>query len=517
MTQVSKPNVTLNVTGAVTLQQNEAQKVLIRGQQDSAGTYTAGELVRNPSKADIKAKAGARSMLFDMYNAVQETLKGVSEVDLVVEADPTGTAAQGKIAFSGTATAAGDLVFTVGSERNGQFTVSVAIGDDGDAIAAKANTAADALLESCWTADVGTTTSELEIDASNDGTEGNFIPIKGSGSVAGVTYTITAFTGGTGTVATRDLDTLTAGIRYQTVVQPGTYLAADVTTNMLEDRWNVDNKVLDGVAITNVVDTAANIVTNLSSLNEKTHWYLCDKAESRDEYKGPSQLEYPWGVPCMVAGARSRRLTQDASITDLVDATSGPLDGFGGPALASLPYFNTPLPIPVQPQGWGYTDAEVTSINNAGGSVIGRNDAGSATIIGEAFTTYLTNAAGDPDVSFKFVNYVDTISNVREYQFNNLKASCRQSRLTEGSLIPNRKMNNQGSIRGKLISYFETLSGPDYVLIQSGEDARVYYLNNLQITLDLANGKVTIAEIVPLVTQLRQILGTIAFSFSVNG
>jgi hypothetical protein len=179
-----------------------------------------------------------------------------------------------------------------------------------------------------------------------------------------------------------------------------------------------------------------------------------------------------------------------------------------------LPYFNTPvpqLPAITAPRGW--TNIEVEQLLTSGVSVIGANATGTSALVGEVVTTYKTDSAANPDITWKFLNYIDTGSNVREYMFNNYKSRFAQSRLTAGNVTRGRDVANDVVIRAYTEQMYKTLSGPNFVLVQSGEDATVYFKDNLDITLDLSLGKVTITMFVPIVTQLRQIIATIKIAF----
>ena len=116
-------------------------------------------------------------------------------------------------------------------------------------------------------------------------------------------------------------------------------------------------------------------------------------------------------------------------------------------------------------------------------------------------------------ISFKFLNYVDTSSNAREYMFNNAKSDFAQSRLTLGDLIPFRNINNADSIAARFVGYYSRLSEQDFVLTQAGESALQYYKQNLSVTIDLAEGKATVLQQVPIVTQLRTIISTFQLVF----
>ena len=129
-------------------------------------------------------------------------------------------------------------------------------------------------------------------------------------------------------------------------------------------------------------------------------------------------------------------------------------------------------------------------------------------------TTFKTDSGGNPDPTFQFLNYVDTSSNIREYFVNNYRSRFAQTRLTEGAVSRGRDMANSTVIRAFTERLYQDLAGADFVLVQDGEDAFVFFKDNLVITLDLSLGKVTITMLTPIVTQLRVIVATIKIAFS---
>jgi len=206
-------------------------------------------------------------------------------------------------------------------------------------------------------------------------------------------------------------------------------------------------------------------------------------------------------------------LTEDAPIGRFVVSRAARLDRFGGIALASLPYFNTPVPsLPMPDFGDGWTGEEQEQLKAAGISVYGSNVSATEVILGEFVTTYKTDAASNEDVTFKYLNYVDTSSAIREYFFNNYKATFAQCRLTLGALLPGRAMANPASIEAASTRFYKALA--DEALVQSGEEAAQFFKENLQIVIDLASGSVGISMVTPIVTQFRQLLATIQIAFS---
>jgi hypothetical protein len=221
-------------------------------------------------------------------------------------------------------------------------------------------------------------------------------------------------------------------------------------------------------------------------------------------------------MSAMIGGLRAKRLSDGSNISDIVIAANGPADVTGGDAIRSLPYFNTPLPVPVADTGLGFTSTEIATLNSKGGSVMGNNIAGNAVILSDVYTTYKTDSAGNADPTWEFLNYVDTGSGSREYMFNNVRSDCAQSRLTDGDLAINRNIHNENSIIGLFIDYYATLSGDNYLLLRSGETNRQFFIDNLSVTLDLAAGKVTVIGKNPIVTQLREIDATFQIVFATS-
>ena len=75
-------------------------------------------------------------------------------------------------------------------------------------------------------------------------------------------------------------------------------------------------------------------------------------------------------------------------------------------------------------------------------------------------------------------------------------------------------MANAGVIRSFSKRLFQDLSGVDFVLVEDGEDALVFFNENMVITITKSTGTVSINMTLPIVTQLRTILFTTKIAFS---
>lgn len=513
---ISQPDITINIIPAASTISNEPQKVLFIGQSVAAGTATNGDLeagIGNNGEED--ALFGATSMLAQMIRAAR-TLNGVTQFDAIPLADNgSGVDATGTIAFTGPSTAAGTINVIVGSGLNYTLPIAVASGDSATDIGDAVDTAVAALTDAPFTS--SNSTGTVTFTAVNAGTVGNGFVLKTTGTVAGVGTTVTGFaSGATDPVLTTLFDVI-EGERYQTIVWPGGYATTELTT-LLDARFNATNDVLDGVGILTDADTFSNTQTTANALNSASIVLLSNKLLSDAQHKGGALAEFPDVESAKFAAIRSLRLTDGANISQFVISTNGARDSFGGAAIASLPYFNTPFPnLSIIDRGKAFTTTEIESLLTAGASTLGNNKTRTSIIAGEIVTTRKTDAAGNPEATFKFLNAVDTSSAIREFYFNNLRARFAQSRLTEGDLQPNRNMANQAVIESFLDSLYQELSGEDFVLTQAGDRAVNFFKTNRTVSLNLLTGTVTINMKMPIVTQLRTIVATIQIAFSTEG
>lgn len=516
MTTIRQPKVTVNILPAANTIGNQGQKILFIGQKTSAGSATAGVLQESIANGGAEDALFGESSMLAYLIRLNKIRNSQVRIDAIALDDAgAGVAATGEIAVSGTATEAGTLTVIAGGERFFKYSIAVASGDTatvvGDAIVAAiaANTASPVTGVN--------TTGTVALTAENAGTYGNSIPLEVRGTVAGITTTVTGMASGATDPTLTSVFDVVGDERYQAVVWPYPNDTIELRS-FLDPRFNADGVVLDGVGFTALNDTFANITTLVDALNSQSLVVFAGKQETETNYAGGDVVEIPMAKAAYFAGYRALRLdVSQYSVADLVITANGPLDSFGGPALASKPYFNMPfqniLPIKI---GRGFDDSEVESLHDSGAAVIGNNVAGNAVITGEVVTTYKNDAAGNPDLSYKYLNYVDTSSNAREYFYNNLRARFAQSRLTEGDIVKGRDMANSGVIRSFTKRLYQDLSGVDYVLLEAGEDSLQFFDENLIILIDKATGTATLAMKVLIVTQLRTILVSMQIAFSTN-
>lgn len=524
MTIVKQPEVTSSLLPASVKAGLATQKMLFVGQKTPAGTATSGALnsnILNDNSWDTLF--GIDSMLAAMIRSARKVNAATVIDAIALDDNGSGVDATGVFTITGTATEAGTLTFYVGSKRNHKFTIAVADTDTptiiGDALVAAIVADTKVPISSA------NVTGVVTLTALNAGTYGNTFGLAVEGTVGGVTVAITAMaSGATDPVVTNVFDVVGTN-RYQAVIWP---YGADLTalTGFLDPRFNVDNNILDGVGFVSITDTLSNHLTNLGVENSESLSINADKLEiATTTYKGPAVLEIPVVKASEFASIRSLRLTEDTNIGSFV-ITRSSRDAFGGAALASKPYFNTPFPdLDLINVGMGWSDTEIGQLLAAGGWAIGNNRAGNEVIAGEVVTTYKTDSAGNPDPTFGFLNFVDTASAIREYYVNNYRSRYAQFRLTAGALIRGRDSANSDSLAAFAAELNSDLGSPDFALTQTGvgtlNDVQVdfdrEFRNNVVVTLDLVAGKAIIAIKVFIIVQLRIIQIPIQIAFSPEG
>ena len=511
---VSNPEVNAPIVGADPTPSIQS-KVTTFILQKTTGTATAGELIEDISVNAEDALAGANSQGATAIREFRKKNK-VSQINAIFLDDAVGAKASGSIVFTGTATASGTIQIYVGNEDR-SYPVTVAIGDDADAVGTsfEALVTADALKALVTGVN---TLGAVVLEAVNSGTQGNDIGIRIDSSVAGITSTLTGFSGGAG-------DPLLTGLEDELedrtdVITHAKYAYGDIL-DLLDARFNANNIILDGRLLLAETDSKANLVILGNSENSQCLIVEGDKPVSKATKTGSAIFAMPYQKIAKFQSIRTLRLEDGQIITAYV-TTKAPRDQFGGSALNSLPYFNTPMDLPIIPTREGFTGEEVKDLTEAGISVFGNNPAKNQIITDKVVTTYKTDTAGNLDATYKFLNYVDTSTACREYIFNALKIDYAQSRLTNGSAINGRDIATKGRVRSDFMGYLDDLGGENYTLLQwgtieeTGELISDVVKRNLVIDFDVEEGLIYISSILPIMTQARKFLVPLQIVFDVT-
>jgi len=517
MSGISKPDINIALLSANNVLNIGTRRDLIVAQNPGSSSNELFNSIEDKTQTELDTLFGASSfirfLVQEWLDANQTGNNVKAELDVIALAPAGGAVAStGTITFAGTATADGTITMNILSEKKFEETVSVSSGDAAAAVGVAVSAAYASVAAPFSVAD--NASGVVTITATDLGTAGNFYGMKITGVPAGLTATLAAFSGGTGEATVTGAFDLVGGVRYQGILWP-THLFSTIAemVDFLDARFNSANEILDGVGFIGDFDTLTNLKSGVNAQNSQSLVALGNSiVVAATNQTGPIVTHPPdWSAAEFMAN-RARRLTEEASISSIVTTNAGG-DQFGGSSLASLPYFNTPFNLTaLSISEEQFDDAEQNELNTAGFSVMGANRPGTDMIAGTVVTTYKKDAAGNDDISFKFLEFVDTASVVREFLFVNLKSEFAQTRLTDGDLIPGRSMANADSIKAVFLRFMAILA--DLALVQGGREAAKAIENATTVTTNLAGRSVTINSILPPVTQLEGILVPLKLSFT---
>lgn len=511
---LANPRQTWNIVTSDRYVGLDDHRALIVAQIASSGTTAvAGTLVRDlpRSDADLAEIMGGGSHAF-MNARGFRSINKVTNLDLLALPDATGggaAAATASIAFAGIATRDVSVYLDVVSEENHSYELNVVAGDGPAAVLAKI---ADAIAgdRNMPFARSDNTTDTTTFTANNKGTHANTWLLALRGVIPGVTVTITAWHGGAVNPSLTTALDLIANIRYQTIVWPEAYTASTVKA-LLEARKNVTNDVMEGRAFLYSSTAFGTVKAAAAALNSSEVVILNNLPNTLSDWKGPHLPEAPDVLAAKFAAARALRFEDGQSISPIV-VTNAPNDQFGGIHTASLPLFNTPLTgvgMPINGSGHGIEDQ--MELEASGVSVIGANRENNAVIAGVIVTTYLNDAAGNVDDTWKYLEWRDTHGVIREYMQRNCQKRFRQHRMTVGDAVPGFSIINEDSVRSFILLLNDQLA--DKAITVAGTRARQYFDANLTIIAKPALRRFEIACKILMVSQFGEAIASLKYAF----
>lgn len=517
MGTTSLPKINAQLLAAQGLVAAEPYTALIVGQIGPSGTAVDGQLyedIERKTIGELETLFGSTGELIGRILRMRYNTKGRFAINVIALTEDVGaTDATLDIVVAGAATEDGTLTFKAIDAELYTFSVDVLDGDAAAAIAADIKSKIDALERFPATAGA-VAVATIPLTANDGGTIPNKFTIKAVTEVAGITVTAGQFTGGATDPATIGIFDNVQSKRFHAISWPYESDFSEVES-FLEARNVINNAFLDGVAFIGFDDTEANITAKVNGgtpLNSQNLYFVGNRQVS-----GESVIVTPADWRCAeFISIEGLRLTDNVPIGNFVTVTAG-RDLFGNVGLSSLAYYNTPMALTdIGDPDLLFDGTEQDNLKADGYTIIGVNKSKTQAIMAEVVSTYKFNVIGDPDNSFKYLNYKRTGYATLELYFNNLKATYSQFRLTEGDLISGRAMANQESIEAEYQRLFQVFGGEDFVLVQSGSEANTYFRENLTIDLDLQNGLVTSDGQLPIVTQLRQFNMSFQLSFTIG-
>jgi phage tail sheath gpL-like len=371
------------------LQAQPYQHLLIGQKRTGAGTVAALTLVRLLSKDQASQFFGAGSQLAQMAAAhFANNLE--TPTWAIAVADPSGTAATGTYAFSGSATENATFAAYVGGKR---YPVSVTIGESTTAIASALAAAINADTSCAVTASssLGTVT----LTARNVGVLGNDVDLRdsyqdGEARPAGLGVTVTAMSGGTGDVDLSGVWPKLGDVWFNLI----TFAATDAT-NLTGIEAELDSRASAGrhVDAYAIVSKAGDFST-VSTLGNQRNAKRCAIIPNS---KSPTT---PWEFAAMAAA----QVSGSAQIDQALPFQTLPLVGALAPATSDR-----------------WTQAQRNSLLYSGISTFTVAADGTCQLE-RVIGTYKTNPQGASDPAYLDANTPLVLSRLR-WDFTNLMAS----------------------------------------------------------------------------------------------
>lgn len=479
---VSDPNVT---TG----------KILIASQIGAAGTATLDEIIEITNLTTAQTLLGLGSPGYIMY----ETIKRVNELSPIFIWPMTepiaGVASTANIAVSGTATEAKTITIAPFSERLGDtVSIIVNVGDTSIEVATAIHTAIVAVENAMPLNSDNTTPSEVDLTSDNVGVIGNFMHLSISENIAGLTFVLTGWAGGTGDVDLTIYDTLLGNIRYKFQVFQSGVNGTEIKS-VQETRLNVVGEVQDYASLLSTVNDEITIRTLAEALNTVGMMMAGWKPLDIELSKGNSGRTMPAIWNSMLAGIMALLEFDGANVVDFNRNVTNKFPT-GGIEMSGQPIHNTPFTfgMPVLKQTEIWDNGEGTRLNASGVFFWLPNRNETETILGQAVTTRSFNDLAVKTDELLYFEFYRRFSIWRELRNNGLSTRFAQSGLTGGV-----STTDNVADRNDILAFDEVLYDVIVAagLMQGGAEEKTAYKNSRVLEIEprgfriFTNAKVT--------------------------
>lgn len=424
------------------------QRSLLVGQRMSTGTVAAETLVQVTNADQAATYFGRGSNLHQMAEAYFKNDRRGVVYAVALDDVGAGSAAQGVIGVTGTATESGTISLYIGGRL---VPIPVAVGDDANAVTASILTY---LTEGSYYADLPVTSSEIApitLTAKHKGTLGNGIDIRlnwggeeaGEKTPAGLTISITPMAGGATDPDVADAIAAVGDESFDFIVQP--YALAtplDAWRDLLAERWEYDQQIYGCVFSAKVGTHGA--LTTLGLTRNDPHMVI------------PGLYDTP--TPAWeFAAAYAARCAAGNAGDGLRDDPARPLQ--------TLPLVGVKAP----PMASRFTQAERDTLLHSG--IATTYVEGGYVRIERAITTYQENAFGAADDAYLDVESVFTLMAVVRAQRSRITSRYPRHKLADDGAVfgPAQAITTPSLIKGELVALYGELETLGLV-----EDAAAY-------------------------------------------
>ena len=315
------------------------------------------------------------------------------------------------------------------------------------------------------------------------------------------------------TAPQNDLFDVIGDVRYTQILYPSYYRSKlTVVDSLLKDRFNTRNAVKDGRAY---IGLCANLVNSLEATDEfntQSIFVASSPLLDRANYAGGANFTTDDIYCAFMAGAIARMQTDGADITDLISGAEGLRDYSGGGHIASLPLHNMPVTDSIPTKStlyWNQTEQE--QLTAVGLSTWGANVKGNTVISGDCRTLWKTDAAGNENLTWSQLEFMETSSIVRERVDSWLRITTGKTRMTDGDIVSGLSMIDEQAMMEKWLVFYDKDLADLGLVIKGAKALKALRANtNFKFVFDKTKiemtGKVTIVTHVGEVDYNMQIV-----------
>lgn len=491
MSSLQSPNITILTMAGQPTTVLDTRRVLIITKGVSLPTASMS-IVKNLSSEKAIPTLGD-SMAYYAYKRFKKYNKS-TPVDLLVinsqiEALEENFVSIGALSIKGAAVSSKSCTISIADDCF-KVKINITKGDNFTAIADKIKIAVndnDNIPFTC-TIDANETDSQIMLlmHYKYKGIEIDGCTIVAPDDIDGVVFSNTVFSGGSDNYDISEVLN-NISIKYDSIISDH-YYNYDYVRDFLEKRFNTHNSLLGGSCFSCINGNIEELKTFANNHNSKVLTIFSNLNEMKIN-------AIPLLLTTEIVAKRELRLFEGSNVSNLVLDS---IESVGGVSKSSLPYHKTPLSYR-NPIGEISLEAK-EALEKTGVSVIVPTRKGYCEL-SSVITTYKRNLSDEIDLSFKYLNSIDTNLAIKEIFTKMCKSKFGQTRATHGSLNANMSNVNVNYVRSYLELIYDKCS--ELGLIQTGSKLRKEFINDMQVTLDSSVGRFDVTISYYIVSQFR--------------
>lgn len=446
--------------------------ILFIGIKSSIGNATSGEL-----KNDILNKEqageffGKTSHIYQplqtAFDLIKDRFLGNDRVTISAigfNEDVAGVKSNATITITGTATETKTIQIIAIGAKYYKFNIEVAEGDLQTTIAQKIVDKINASLSIPVVASInGTNANQVDLISTFKSNIANDFHLEVVGTVAGSTFAITGFAGGTTTPDISSIKTLLIDKKYNFIVIDKQFLDADSSIREFftsETRINRPNDNVAGILLTAHSDTYANHHSTIPLFNTvKCNVIIAVAKDTSTLSKGNYKKELPVNIAGEFIVRQALTYTPDSNVNDFMQNS---ITGLGNPSNLTVGANDTLLlNLEKRVDKYnGFSFDENEQLKKDGAVILDIDKKTLNWTIANNTTTYITKASGEPAETTLISQWVAYLF-VKSFFFDNLKTRLKKTTMTSGQSVIGTQQITKSDFVAYIMSLINTLATED--------------------------------------------------------